>query len=200
MTIHDKQNTIDALLAQMEGLTKLQRILICVGVLLLIVGGFYWFSYMPKIQDIKNLRSEHKKLELQLQKSKRNAARLPQIEKEFEEKRREYIAVMKSLPEKEEISSLLASISQSGQDAGLEFLLFQPGADVNKNFFAEIPVSIRVEGGYHNVATFFDKVAKLSRIVNIRDIQMTSAKDDLTTTCTAVTYKFLENQPQQAAK
>ncbi|MGD9017274.1 MAG: type 4a pilus biogenesis protein PilO [Desulfobacterales bacterium] len=200
MAISEKSNSIDNLVAQIEGLTKTQRILICIVAFVLIVGAFFWLSYMPKWQDIKNLRAENNKLELELKKSKKNAARLPEVQKQFEMKRREYISVMKSLPEKEEISNLLTSISRSGQDSGLEFMLFQPGADVNRNFYAEIPVSMRVSGGYHNVATFFDKVAKLSRIVNVKDIQIVTAKDDLTTSCTAVTYKFLENQPQSNPK
>ncbi len=196
MAISEKSSPIDNVVAQIEGLTKIQRILISIVTLVLIVGAFFWLSYMPKWQDIKNLRAEHKKLEVELKKSKKNAARLPEVQKQFEMKRREYIAVMKSLPEKEEISNLLTSISRSGQDSGLEFMLFQPGADVNRNFYAEIPVSMRVSGGYHSVATFFDKVAKLSRIVNIKNIQIVQAKGDLSTSCTAVTYKFLENQPQ----
>lgn len=196
MASSEKSNILENLFAQVEGLTKTQRIVICAAVVLLLVGSFVSLSYIPRWNKIKNLRAEYKKLDIDLKRSKRNAARLPEVKKNFEEKRREYIAVMKSLPEKEEISSLLASVSQSGQDSGLEFILFQPGADINKNFYAEIPVSIKVSGGYHNVAIFFDKVAKLSRIVNIRDIQMVSGKTDLSTSCTAVTYKFLENQPQ----
>lgn len=200
MATQEKKSTVDDLFSQIEALTKTQRIIVCAIVLLLLIGGFVWLSYMPKWDNIKNLRAEYKKLDLELRKSKKNAARLPDVQKQFEEKRREYITVMKSLPEKEEISSLLASVSQSGQDAGLEFVLFQPGADVNRNFYAEIPVSIRVSGGYHNVALFFDKVAKLSRIVNVKDIQIASSKGALTTSCTAVTYKFLENQPQSQPK
>jgi type IV pilus assembly protein PilO len=109
-----------------------------------------------------------------------------------------------ALPEKEEIPSLLASISQSGKDSGLEFLLFQPKPEVKKDFFAEIPVAISVSGGYHNVAMFFDKVANLSRIVNINNIALKPQKngEELVTNCTAVTYKFVEAVPakQQGKK
>jgi len=98
------------------------------------------------------------------------------------------------LPETKEIPSLLSSISQSGQDAGLEFVLFEPKAEVKKDFYAEIPVSIKVTGSYHNIATFFDNVSRLYRIVNIQNIEMKSGKNDtsLDTSCTAVTYKFVE--------
>jgi type IV pilus assembly protein PilO len=111
---------------------------------------------------------------------------------------------MRALPEKEEIPSLLTSISKSGQDVGLEFLLFEPKSEVKKDFYAEIPVAMNVIGGYHDLAIFFDKVARLSRIVNIVNIDMARSKEgsNWNTTCTAVTYKFIEPAPasQQPAK
>ena len=111
----------------------------------------------------------------------------------------QFKTAMRALPEREEIPSLLTSISRSGQDAGLEFLLFQPKSEVRKEFYAEIPVEMSVKGGYHDLAVFFDKVARLSRIVNIRNISMKRAGDtlDLNTSCTAVTYKFVEPPPQK---
>ena len=113
----------------------------------------------------------------------------------------EFKIVTKKLPEKKEIPALLSSVSQSGRDAGLEFLLFQPESEINQDFYAEIPVSMRVAGSYHNVALFFDKVARLSRIVNIDDIKMASTKGnmDLITSCKAVTYRFVETKPENAS-
>ena len=101
---------------------------------------------------------------------------------------------LKALPEKKEIPSLLTNISRSGQSSGLEFLLFQPQNDVPKEFYAEIPVAIQVDGSYHNVAVFFAKVAQLSRIVNIKNINMVYQKGGraLQTQCKAVTYRFVE--------
>ena len=102
--------------------------------------------------------------------------------------------VMRALPEKEEIPTLLTGISKAGKDSGLNFVLFQPKPEVEKEFYAEIPVAIEVSGDYHGVATFFESVAELNRIVNVRDIKMTPEKESaaLSTTCTAVTYKFIE--------
>lgn len=112
--------------------------------------------------------------------------------------------VMRALPEKEEIPTLLTGISKAGKDSGLNFVLFQPKPDVEKEFYAEIPVAIKVTGDYHGVATFFESVAELNRIVNIRDIEMTPDKEsgNLTTTCTAVTYKFIEasDKPEKKSK
>ena len=187
---------LDALFDRVSGLSKVQRILICVGVFAVIFVLFWFLSYWPRWQSIGKLDSEYKRLTADLNRSKKNAQQLESLRKEFESKQRDFNLVMKSLPEKEEISSLLTGISQSGQQAGLDFLLFQPQNEVNKNFYAEIPVSIRVKGGYHNVAEFFDKVANLSRIVNIRNIQISRDKTGmLITSCEAVTYKFIEVNP-----
>jgi type IV pilus assembly protein PilO len=193
---------LDQLFERVEALTRIQRILICVGVFMLLLALFGVLSYWPSWQKIGKLNADYQKLSADLEKSKKNARKLVALRKEFESKRREFNLVMKSLPESEEISSLLTGISESGQESGLEFLLFKPGADVNKNFYAEIPVSIRVAGGYHNFVRFADRVARLSRVVNIRNINMTTNKGGtLTTTCEAVTYKFIEAAaPQPASK
>lgn len=190
---------LDRLFDRVSELSKIQRIMICVGVFVIIFVLFWFLSYWPRWQSIGKLNAENKRLSAELMRSKKNAQQLDTLRKEFVSKQREFNLVMKSLPEKEEISSLLTGVSQSGQQAGLEFLLFQPQGDVNKNFYAEIPVSIRVRGGYHNVAQFFDKVANLSRIVNIRNIKMSRDKTGaLTTSCEAVTYKFIEPTPGKA--
>lgn len=183
---------------KVEKLSKLQRILIYGGVFLVLVGSVVYFLYLPKMTRIETLTKEQADLEGKLAVARKNARQLPGLKKKMAEAETRYRAVMKALPEKEEIPSLLTSVSQSGTDAGLEFLLFQPGGEVRKDFYAEIPVSIRVEGSYHNVAMFFDRVAGLSRIVNIENIVMApKGADSLTTTCTAVTYKFVE--PEQTA-
>ena len=183
---------LDALFERVSELSKVQRIMICVGVFVIVFILFWFLSYWPRWQSIGKLDSEYKRLTADLTRSKKNAMQLAALRKEFESKQRDFNLVMKSLPEKEEISSLLTGVSQSGQQAGLEFLLFQPQGDVNKNFYAEIPVSIRVMGGYHNVAQFL-------RIVNIRNIQISRDKSGaLTTSCEAVTYKFIEASPDNA--
>jgi type IV pilus assembly protein PilO len=189
---------LDAVFDRVSELSKIQRIMICAGVFIIIFVLFWFLSYWPRWQSIGKLDAEQKRLTADLSRSKKNAQQLETLRKEFESKQRDFNLVMKSLPEKEEISSLLTGVSQSGQQSGLDFLLFQPQVDENKNFYAEIPVSIRVSGGYHNVAQFFDKVANLSRIVNIRNIQISRDKTgDLTTSCEAVTYKFIEPTPEK---
>jgi type IV pilus assembly protein PilO len=193
----DTAKGVDSFFAKIEELSKVQRILIFSGVFIAIIAIFVFLLYKPKLANISNLKSQLKKLEQKLVVAKKNAANLNTFQKKMQEAEVQFKTAMRALPEKEEIPSLLTSISRSGQDVGLEFLLFQPKSEVRKEFYAEIPVAMQVVGGYHDLAIFFDKVARLSRIVNIKNIEMGRAKDsvDLNTSCTAVTYKFVEPAP-----
>jgi type IV pilus assembly protein PilO len=193
---------VDSFFAKMEKLSKVQRILIFSGTFIAIVAIFVFLLYKPKLAQISNLKKQLKTLEQKLVVAKKNAANLKTFQKKMEEAEIQFKTAMRQLPEKEEIPSLLTSISRSGQDVGLEFLLFEPKSEVRKEFYAEIPVAMKVKGGYHDLAIFFDKVARLSRIVNIKNIKMGRAKDsmDLNTSCTAVTYKFVEPAPKKSKK
>lgn len=180
-----------------EKLTKPQRIGIYAGTLALIVLLAVWLLFWPNHKKINRLEKQLAGVQAQLEKAKKNARELNDWRNQMKEKEVQYKKVMRALPEKGEIPSLLAGISQAGKDAGLDFLLFRPAKEVKKDFYAEIPVDINVSGDYHQVAVFFDKVANLPRIVNIRNISMVPKKGkdgvlELATQCQAVTYKFID--------
>ncbi|MBU0993673.1 MAG: type 4a pilus biogenesis protein PilO [Proteobacteria bacterium] len=193
---------LDPIFKSLEQLSKAQRLLICFGSVLLLIGVFYLVLYKPKLDQINKLNTEYGGLEQKLIVVKNKARELDRLSKEIGEKEAQFKLTMNALPDKKEIPSLLSNVSQSGQDAGLEFIQFQPKPEVNRSFFAEIPVKIKVKGEYHNVAVFFDEVSNLNRIVNIKNIKMGKAgksanKNDqvgeLSTECTAVTYRFIES-------
>ena len=192
----------DSFFAKIEELSKVQRILIFSGVFIAIIAIFVFLLYKPKLAQISTLKKQLDTLEQKLVVAKKNSADLKKFQQQMKEAEVQFKTAMRQLPEKEEIPSLLTSISRSGQDVGLEFLLFEPKSEVRKEFYAEIPVAMQVRGGYHDLAVFFDKVARLSRIVNIKNIKMGRAKDstDLNTSCTAVTYKFVEPAPDEKSK
>jgi len=196
--------SIEPFLEKVEKLSKLQRLLISSVFFLLVAGIFIYFFYCPKFETISSLKTQLKDTQKKLSTAKRNAADLKKFQAKMKEAEAQFKMAMKKLPEKEEIPSLLASISDSGQQVGLEFLLFQPKSENKKEFYAEIPVSMSIRGDYHNLALFFDQVARLSRIVNIRDIQMSRAGGNgstlLNTKCMAVTYKFVETPPKKKSK
>lgn len=183
-------------------LSRLYRILICLGIFSMLIGPFVYFSYQPKVKKIYELKQEQETLKTRLVRAKAKARQLKHFQDKLKKAQTEFKIAVKKLPEKKEIPSLLSSISRSGRDAGLEFLLFEPRDERTKEFYAEIPVSIIVTGNYHKTALFFDKVARLHRIVNIDDITMIATKGsgDLRTSCTAVTYRFVETKPNKASK
>ena len=196
--------SIEPFFEKVEKLSKVQRILISAGFFSLLAGVFIYFFFWPKFEKINSLKTDLKELETKLTTAKRNAADLKKFQAKMKEAEAQFKLAMKKLPEKEEIPSLLSSISDSGQQVGLEFLLFEPKPEKKKEFYAEIPVAMNIKGDYHNLALFFDQVARLSRIVNIQNIQIANSKDkksgDLSTKCIAVTYKFIETPKKRNVK
>jgi type IV pilus assembly protein PilO len=189
---------LDKIVEELNQLTVIQRVMIFCGVFILLGGAFYYFAYSPKLEQINRLESRCNQLKQQLATAKKKAQSLGKYREEMKEAQVQFNAAMEALPDKTEIPSLLAAVSQAGKDAGLDFLLFEPRAERNKEFYAEIPVQIEVTGSYHQTATFFDKVSRLSRIVNIDHIHIHPGKNarQLKTSCVAVTYRFVEVLPK----
>jgi type IV pilus assembly protein PilO len=191
---------------KVAALSRVQRILVCVGTFLLLGGGYFYLIYMPKSGRIDELKQNYEDLQVKVAKAKAAARDLDKYQKQYQEAQGKFRLVLKLLPDKKEIPSLLEGISKSGRHSGLEFLLFQPEPEISKGFYAEIPVKIEVVGGYHNLALFFDKVARLSRIVNISNVEIkgaTSSKGaegDLQTSCVATTFRFVEAAKTKTAK
>jgi type IV pilus assembly protein PilO len=198
--------SIEPFLEKIESLSQIQRIIISVGSFVVIAAIFIYFLYLPKFEKISSLKKQLTDLEQKLSTAKRNAADLKKFQAKMKEAEAQFNMAMKKLPETKEIPSLLTAISDSGQQVGLEFLLFEPKKEKKKEFYAEIPVAMSLRGNYHNLAIFFDQVARLNRIVNITNIQMTRAKGkgkaagELLAKCTAVTYKFLDEPPKKKKK
>lgn len=192
---------IEPLFEKVGNISKVHRILICVATFIVIAGSFVYFLYLPKFEKLDQLNSDYKDLEKRFVSAKKRAAQLNQYREKMKIAEAQYKTAMKALPDKKEIPSLLTNITESGQEAGLEFLLFQPNAEINKGFYAEIPVSIKVTGHYNNVELFFDKVSKLSRIVNIKDIVIATSGEGkgLNSSCTAITYRFVKTEEKGAA-
>jgi type IV pilus assembly protein PilO len=189
---------------KLSKLSRMHKIVISVAIFGALWGGFVWFFYIPQTEQIAKLNKDLKSAQAKLARLKNVEKNLRAFKKKFKKTEQEFKEALKLLPDKEEIPTLLTSISNLGAQSGLEFILFQPQKEVPRNFYAEIPLKIEVTGPYHNVATFFDHVSRLSRIVNIRNINMTQMKAAKTqadtvilkTGCTAKTYKFIEPQQQ----
>jgi type IV pilus assembly protein PilO len=182
-----------AIFEKVEKLKMIHRILILVGTIVLLAGIFVALVYIPKSNEITRLNKEIAGLEKKINQAKIKARTLKKFEAEQVEVEAQFGEALKLLPNEREIPTLLRSITQLGSDANLEFRLFSPNKEKARDFYIEIPVSMEVSGTYHDVATFFDKVGRMKRIVNILDISMKPVKErstNLTTKCDAVTYRF----------
>ena len=182
-----------AIFEKVEKLKMIHRILILVGTIVLLAGIFVALVYIPKSKEITRLNKEIAGLEKKINQAKIKARTLKKFEAEQVEVEAQFGEALKLLPNEREIPTLLRSITQLGSDANLEFRLFSPNKEKARDFYIEIPVSMEVSGTYHDVATFFDKVGRMKRIVNILDISMAPVKErstNLTTKCDAVTYRF----------
>jgi len=176
-------------------LTKVQRLLICLITFAVIGGGYYYFVFMPKHDELKKVQKKYQAQVKKLSIYKKRAAEIIKYEKLMAQAQEEFNLAMQALPDKRELPSLLTGISKAGSDAGLAFLLFQPTNEVNKEFYKEIPVSIKVEGRYHQITDFLFQITKLNRIVNINNVNLKSKKGKkLEMSCKAVTYMFIEKK------
>ncbi|MBW2217937.1 MAG: type 4a pilus biogenesis protein PilO [Deltaproteobacteria bacterium] len=184
---------VEPFVNKVGALAPIQRHAIFIGSVIVIIGIYIYFIYLPKSAEVGELNEKYKTLVKEVSLVKKKAKTLDEFKKKMEEASVQFQIAKKTLPEKKDIPSLLANISRAGRDAGLEFLLFQPQQQIQKEFYAEIPVSINISGHFHQLALFFDKVANLSRIVNITDINIKSQSNEaLKTSCKAVTYKFID--------
>ena len=169
------------------------RILIFVGTIVLLAGAFTWFVYLDKTEKIKKVETQNQTLSKKLADVKKKASDLPKFEENYETAKAQLTEALKILPDSKEIPSLLTNITKLGEDSGLQFLIFNPQDDRGKGFYIEIPVSIRIEGAYHDVVGFFDKVGHMDRIVNILNVSMKpkeALSTQLITSCEAVTFQF----------
>ena len=214
--------SIEPLFEKIEKLSKLVRILICVVIVAIPAGLFIGFSYYPSYQKIGELKAEIETKEGELSIAKKKAGQLKKVKKERKAVEAEFNVAKKALPERAQIPDLLTNISRAGQESGLEFILFEPGTkkkkkkrkkkkgeeEEEKKFYVDIPISIAVIGTYHNTVLFFDKISRLNRIVNIKDIKMMSPQggkmgkskrelkeNEVIASCTALTYQFVDIPP-----
>jgi type IV pilus assembly protein PilO len=169
-------------------------------VILFIMGGViflgYWFHTKDQLVELESVEQRENDLRVIFEKKAQQAANLEAYEQQLEEMRESFGAMLRQLPNKTEVADLLVDVSQTGLAAGLEFELFNPQNEIPKDFYAELPIQIRVIGNYHEFGDFVSGVAALPRIVTVSDITISpKAKADgdmLAMNLTAKTYRYME--------
>ncbi|MBC8209084.1 MAG: type 4a pilus biogenesis protein PilO [Desulfobulbaceae bacterium] len=175
------------------------KIALAVAILLVPAVLFFFLSFQPSNKKIQALTNQKTQLNQELQLTIAKAKNLEKLQAEMAATEELFLETGKLLPKKKEIPALLTNISSLGRSAGLDFLTFKPLSDIDKDFYAEIPVDIHVQGPYHNVGLFLDQVNKLDRIVTVSNINLGGPKKDenemiLSSTCRLVTYRFTNKQ------
>jgi type IV pilus assembly protein PilO len=156
----------------------------------------YWFDVKEQIASLERAEKREQELKSTFEVKARKAANLEAYEQQLAEMRESFGAMLRQLPDKTEVAELLVDISQTGLASGLEFELFKPQGEVPKEFYAELPISIKVNGTYHEFGTFVSGVAALPRIVTVHDIIIQPGKEggDLSMEMLAKTYRYLDEE------
>ncbi|MGH7361768.1 MAG: type 4a pilus biogenesis protein PilO, partial [Candidatus Methylomirabilales bacterium] len=142
---------------------KRQLYMLLGAVAVLLLYGWWWLLFSPAWEERDRLRTQLAGLEQQLFQKKRIAANLPQLEAEIKQLQARLKASVARLPEEKEIPTLLTQVNSLGEESGLVFTLFRPQAAVKKDFYAEVPIQVRVEGSFHALGAFFDRMGKMER-------------------------------------
>lgn len=176
-------------------LEKRIKIAIFAVIAILPIVVFFFVFFQPNSTTIKSLTAKEKSSMDAVQLAKTKASHEQKFEEEVEQSRLEFEIKSALLPKEQEIPKLLTDISALGRNAGLEFLSFKPLAVKPKDFYSEIPISIKIRGPYHNVGFFFDQINKLERIVSVSNVKLASPKKEdgemvLTSNCQLLTYQF----------
>ncbi len=168
----------------------------------LVVAAGWWFLWSPALESLEESKAREDELKSVYVTKKGQAINLDAYEKQLADIKQSFGALLKQLPNKQEMDALITDVNQAGLGRGLQFELFRPGAESKKEFYAEMPISIKVTGSYHDIAAFTSDVAKLSRIVTIHNISLVPAArgSDLVMDAVAKTYRYLDEEEIAASK
>ena len=177
-------------------LIKAFAILLCCGAL---AGAFYYLDWESQLGRWKEEEAKELELRKTFETKQRKAANLNAYRQQLEEMKESFGAMLRQLPDKTEVAGLLVDVSQTGLAAGLEFELFQPEGEQSKDFYAELPINIRVTGRYHEFGRFISGLAALPRIVTIHNVKITNpagergaADSKLMLQAQVKTYRYLD--------
>lgn len=198
----DFAGLLDGVKSQFSGLNPndppswpaLPRYLLCATVTCLVVAGI-WFAWLNSSDDeLTAERAKETLLRGDFTKKLAQAASLEALKKQREQVQQYVTQLEKQLPSKAEMDALLSDINQAGLGRSLQFELFRPGQISVKEYYAELPIAVRVTGRYHDIGAFAADIANLSRIVTLNNLTMVPGKDGtLTMDTTAKTFRYLDN-------
>jgi type IV pilus assembly protein PilO len=166
---------------------------VAVAIVMVVLGWFFLLS--PAHEELDAQRAREPALKADYRSKLGQAVNLAELRKQKLQVEEYVTQLEKQLPGKAEMDALLSDINQAGLGRGLQFELFRPGSVVVKDYYAELPIAIKVSGRYHDIGAFAGDVSNLSRIVTLHNLVITSPKDAggaLSMEATARTYRYLD--------
>ncbi len=168
--------------------------------LILIGGGYFFYSWyvQPRRAEVQRQQQNIETLQTQVQQAQLVQARLPQFQKEVEQQRRELQQFRTTLPDEKETPQLMRRIQNLAVANNLNIKTFTPQQVNRKDFYADWPIQIALEGSFHNLGEFFERVGQLDRLVNVNDLTIRALEDapargpTIAATCTATTFVFMD--------
>lgn len=171
------------------------KIIILFALFVAILVAGWWFVWADQITDLEKRQHEEETLKQQFLEKKRQAINLELYTQQLAEIDRSFGALLKQLPNKSEIEALLIEVNQAGLGRGLQFELFRPGQEQIKDFYAELPIAVKINGSYHDFGAFAADIAKLPRIVTLNNISIAPLKEGgLSMDATTKTFRYLDEE------
>lgn len=179
----------------------LPRLTVLLGVFVGLLVGGWWFDWKGELENLESKRQQEAKLKDEYLDKKRQAVNLEEHRKQLAEIDKTFGTLLKQLPNKAEMEALLVDINQAGLGRGLQFELFKPGRETIRDFYAELPITLKISGNYHDLGAFAADVAKLPRIVSLTNIAVVPDKGGvLKMDATAMTYRYLDEEELAAQR
>ena len=189
-------------LSNIAGWPKPARVALIAIIFFTVLALGYYLDIKDQRVTLEKTEATESELRRTFELRAKKATNLEAYEQQLAEMQESFGAMLRQLPNKTEVADLLVDISQSGLASGLEFELFKPQNELPKEFYAELPISIRVKGSYHEFGAFVSSVAALPRIVTVHDINIVPGKEDsdeLTMELLAKTYRYMDEDEQEGS-
>ncbi|MBW2701029.1 MAG: type 4a pilus biogenesis protein PilO [Deltaproteobacteria bacterium] len=196
---------MDKFIAVFQKIPLAHKALAVVMILAGMGAAYYFLGYQEQEKTIKKLVQQYNKLEDDLHAKQQVAANLTKYKKKVEFLQQKLEEKKKNLPDDSNLDHLLKTLNELSEKSQMRIIAFTPKQERRKNFYAEIPVAVELEGNYHEIATFFDKVAKEDRIINISNInleepKLRNGKMVLRAICEAKTFKTIAVGQKKSGK
>jgi len=171
------------------------------GLFIIILVAAYFLDWQEQLETKQTLEQDEIKLKDEYKNKKAQAINLDLYRQQLREIDSSFGALLKQLPNRSQMDALLVDINQAGLGRGLQFDLFRPAqGEAVRDFYAELPIQIKIVGGYHDIGQFAADISQLPRIVTLNDISLAAAKDNITMDATAKTFRYLDEEEVAAQR